>query len=88
MDYATFYTAAENEARAWLFGRNTRAQDIAGDIHTDMARGFIRAEVVSYDALVENGSWDAARKQGALRLEGKDYPVQDGDVLLIRFNVG
>jgi len=88
MDYATFYTAAENEARAWLFRRNTRAQDIAGDIHTDMARGFIRAEVVSYDALVENGSWDAARKQGALRLEGKDYPVQDGDGLLIRFNVG
>ena len=88
MDYATFYTAAENEARAWLFRRNTRAQDVAGDIHTDMARGFIRAEVVSYDALVESGSWDAARKHGALRLEGKDYPVQDGDVLLIRFNVG
>ena len=88
MDHATFYTAAENEARAWLFRRNTRAQDVAGDIHSDMERGFIRAEVVSYDALVEHGSWDAARKQGALRLEGKDYPVQDGDVLLIRFNVG
>lgn len=88
MDQATFYTAAENEARAWLFRRNTRAQDVAGGIHTDMARGFIRAEVVACDALVECGSWDAARKQGALRLEGKDYPVQDGDVLLIRFNVG
>lgn len=88
MDQATFYTAAENEARAWLFRRHTRAQDVAGDIHTDMARGFIRAEVVAYDALVEAGSWDAARKQGALRLEGKDYPVQDGDVLLIRFNAG
>ena len=88
MDYATFYTAAENEARAWLFRRNTRAQDVAGGIHTDMARGFIRAEVVAYDALLECGSWDAARKKGALRLEGKDYPVQDGDVLLIRFNVG
>jgi len=88
MDYATFYTAAENEARAWLFRRNTRAQDVAGGIHTDMARGFIRAEVVAYDALLECGSWDAARKRGALRLEGKDYPVQDGDVLLIRFHVG
>ena len=88
MDRGAFYTAAENEARAWLFRRNTRAQDVAGDIHSDMARGFIRAEVVSYDALLEFGSWDAARKHGALRLEGKDYPVQDGDVLLIRFNVG
>lgn len=88
MDRGTFYTAAENEARAWLFRRNTRAQEVAGGIHSDMERGFIRAEVVSYDALVEFGSWDAARKHGALRLEGKDYPVQDGDVLLIRFNVG
>ena len=88
MDRATFYTAAENEARAWLFRRNTRAQEVAGGIHSDMERGFIRAEVVSYDALVECGSWDAARKQGHLRLEGKDYPVQDGDVLLIRFAVG
>ena len=52
-----------------------------------MERGFIRAEVVSFDTLAEHGSWDACRKQGALRLEGKDYPVEDGDVLVIRFNV-
>ena len=65
MDHATFYTAAENEARAWLFRRHTRAQEVAGGIHSDMERGFIRAEVVSYDALVECGSWDAARKHGA-----------------------
>ena len=88
MDRATFYTAADNEARAWLVRRNTRAQEVAGGIHSDMARGFIRAEVVSYDRLVECGSWDTARKRGALRLEGKDYPVQDGDVLVIRFHVG
>ena len=88
MDHATFYTAADNEARAWLIRRNTRAREVAGAIHSDMERGFIRAEVVSYDTLVECGSWDAARKQGALRLEGKDYPVQDGDVLVIRFHVG
>ncbi len=87
MDRATFYTAGETEARAWLIRRNTRAQAAAGTIHSDMERGFIRAEVVSYDTLVECGSWDAARAKGALRLEGKDYPVQDGDVLVIRFAV-
>lgn len=88
MDRATFYTAGDTEARAWLIRRNTRAQEAAGEIHSDMERGFIRAEVVAYDRLVECGSWDGARKQGALRLEGKDYPVQDGDVLVIRFHVG
>lgn len=85
MDRATFYTASETEARAWLIRRNTRAQRAAGTIHSDMERGFIRAEVVGYDTLVECGSWDAARARGALRLEGKDYPVQDGDVIVIRF---
>ena len=65
----------------------SRSEDGVGT-HSDMERGFIRAEVVSYDALVEFGSWDAARKHRALRLEGKDYPVQDGDVLVIRINVG
>ena len=88
MDRATFYTAGDTESRAWLIRRNTRAQEAAGEIHTDMERGFIRAEVVSFDKLVDCGSWDGARKAGALRLEGKDYPVQDGDVLVIRFHVG
>lgn len=88
MDRATFYTAGETEARAWLVRRNTRAQEAAGSIHSDMERGFIRAEVVAFETLVECGSWDGARARGALRLEGKDYPVQDGDVLVIRFAVG
>ncbi len=88
MDRATFYTAGDTEARAWLIRRNTRAQEAAGTIHSDMERGFIRAEVVAWERLVEIGSWDACRKQGALRLEGRDYPVQDGDVLVVRFHVG
>ncbi len=88
MDRATFYTAGDTESRAWLIRRDTRAQEAAGTIHSDMERGFIRAEAVAYDRLVALGSWDACRKAGALRLEGRDYPVQDGDVLLIRFNVG
>lgn len=87
MDRVVFYTAGDTESRAWLIRRNTRAQEAAGTIHSDMERGFIRAEVVHYDTLVEHGSWDACRRAGALRLEGKDYPVQDGDVLVIRFNV-
>ncbi len=88
MDRSVFYTAGETEARAWLIRRNTPARQAAGVIHSDMERGFIRAEVVSCDRLVECGSWDAARKRGELRLEGRDYPVQDGDVLVIRFHVG
>ncbi len=88
MDRATFYTAGETEARAWLIRRNIRAQEAAGTIHSDMERGFIRAEVVAYDQLVELGSWDGCRRKGKLRLEGRDYPVQDGDVLEIRFHVG
>ena len=88
MHRPTFYMATENEAHAWLFRCLTRAGDVMRDIHTDMARGFVRAGVVAYDALLESELWDAAGKQGALRLEGKAYPVQDGDVLLIRFNMG
>lgn len=88
MDRVVFYTAADREARAWLVRRNTPARKAAGVIHSDMERGFIRAEVVSFDALVECGSWDGARRRGALRLEGRDYSVSDGDVLIIRFHVG
>lgn len=88
MDRVVFYTAGDTESRAWLIRRHTRAQEAAGTIHSDMERGFIRAEVVHYDTLVQHGSWDACRRAGALRLEGKDYPVQDGDVLVVRFNVG
>ncbi len=83
----TFFTGNEREVRAWHIPRGSTALEAAGSIHSDLARGFIRAEVIRWDDLVRVGSWAEARKQGLLRLEGKDYIVQDGDVLLIRFNV-
>ncbi len=83
----SFLTAGEKEARAWTIPQNSRAQDAAGAIHSDIARGFIRAEIVSYDDLLRAGSYAAAREQGLLRLEGKDYIMQEGDVVNFRFNV-
>jgi ribosome-binding ATPase len=83
----SFLTAGEKEVRAWTIPRGTRAPQAAGTIHTDIERGFIRAEVVSYDALVRAGSYAAAREQGLLRLEGKEYVMQEGDVVHFRFNV-
>jgi hypothetical protein len=83
----TFYTAGEPESRAWIVPRNTRAVKAAGAIHSDMERGFIRAEVVPYDVLVREGSWNACRDKGLLRLEGKDYPIAEADVVYFRFNV-
>lgn len=83
----TFFTAGEKEVRAWSIPRGSTALEAADAIHSDIARGFIRAEVIGWDDLVRVGSWAEARKQGLLRLEGKDYIVQDGDVLHIRFNV-
>ena len=83
----TFYTAADIESRAWIIRRDTRAAKAAGTIHSDMERGFIRAEVVTYDVLVEEGSWNACRDKGLLRLEGKDYPMTEADVVYFRFNV-
>ncbi len=82
-----FYTANEQEVRAWAIPRGTCAQDAAAAVHTDMARGFIRAEVVPFDTLDEAGSWGACRRHGLVRLEGKEYRVQDGDVILFRFHV-
>src|SRR5262249_31807100 len=76
----SFLTAGEKEARAWTIPQNSRAQDAAGAIHSDIARGFIRAEIVGYDDLMQAGSYAAAREQGLLRLEGKDYIMQEGDV--------
>ncbi|MGP4081300.1 redox-regulated ATPase YchF [Pseudalkalibacillus sp. R45] len=84
---ATYFTAGEQEVRAWTFRQGTKAPQAAGIIHTDFERGFIRAEVVSYDALVEAGSMAVARENGKVRLEGKDYVVLDGDVIHFRFNV-
>src|SRR5918996_1084314 len=76
---------AAAERRAWLVSDGTTAQDAAAEIHTDMARGFIRADVVRGEALVEAGSVAAARERGALRSEGRDYRVRDGDVITFRF---
>jgi ribosome-binding ATPase YchF (GTP1/OBG family) len=87
VDLITFFTAGDNETRAWTLRRGESALDAAGQIHSDIARGFIRCEVIRWDDLVEQGSHAAARKVGKERLEGKAYVVQDGDVLNIRFNV-
>jgi hypothetical protein len=83
----SFLTAGEKEVRAWTIPQGTRAQTAAGTIHSDIERGFIRAEIVSYDELIAAGSYAAAREKGLLRLEGKDYIMQEGDVVHFRFNV-
>ena len=83
----TFFTTGEKESRAWTFRAGAKAPQTAGVIHTDFERGFIRAEVIHWDELLEVGSWSKARDAGTLRVEGKDYEVADGDVLEFRFNV-
>ncbi|WP_335871909.1 redox-regulated ATPase YchF [Bacillus sp. 2205SS5-2] len=84
---ATYFTAGVQEVRAWTFRHGMKAPQCAGVIHTDFERGFIRAETVSYDDLVHNGSMTAAKEAGKVRLEGKEYIVKDGDVIHFRFNV-
>lgn len=83
----SFLTAGEPEVRAWTIKKGTKAPNAAGKIHSDIERGFIRAEIVSYDDLVREGSMLAAREKGLVRSEGKDYIMQDGDIVLFRFNV-
>jgi ribosome-binding ATPase len=83
----TFYTAGPKEARAWTVHKGAKAPEAAGEIHTDFERGFIRAETISYDDYIRCGGETGARDAGKLRSEGKDYVVQDGDVMLFRFNV-
>jgi ribosome-binding ATPase len=83
----TYFTAGEQEVRAWTIHRGDTAPAAAGVIHTDFERGFIRAETVSYDDFVANGGWKGAREKGVVRSEGKEYVVNDGDVMLFRFNV-
>lgn len=83
----TFFTAGKQEVRAWTIRRGTKAPQAAGVIHTDFERGFIRAEVVSYEDLTDAGSMNAAKEAGNVRLEGKDYVMKDGDVVHFRFNV-
>ena len=84
---ATYFTAGEQEVRAWTFRKGIKAPQAAGSIHSDFERGFIRAETVSYEDLDKYGNMQAAKEAGRVRLEGKDYVVQDGDVMLFRFNV-
>jgi len=83
----TFLTTGDKESRAWTFRAGAKAPECAGVIHSDLQRGFIRAEVIRWDELLELGSWHAAKDAGRLRVEGKEYEMQDGDVLEIRFNV-
>jgi hypothetical protein len=85
LGYISFLTAGEDECRAWSIPRNTPAQLAAGEIHSDIQRGFIRAEVVSYDHLMARGSMAACKDHGEVRLEGKEYIVQDGDIINFRF---
>ena len=83
----TYFTAGPKEVKAWTIAKNTKAPQAAGVIHTDFERGFIRAETISYDDYIETGSESAARDAGKMRSEGKDYIVNDGDIMLFRFNV-
>ncbi len=87
LDLITFLTTGEDETRAWEVRRGATAPEAAGAIHTDLQRGFIRADVIGYDELVAAGSTDVAKAAGKIRVEGKDYPVAEGDILNIRFAV-
>lgn len=87
LDLVTFFTVGEDEVRGWTVKRATPARRAAGAIHSDLERGFIRAEVIDQKLLLELGSMAEAKKRGVLRLEGKDYPVQDGDIFHVRFSV-
>ncbi|MGH8188670.1 MAG: DUF933 domain-containing protein, partial [Steroidobacteraceae bacterium] len=84
LGYLSFFTVGEDECRAWSIARNTPAQLAAGEIHSDIQRGFIRAEAVSYEALTTRGSMQACKEHGEVRLEGKEYIVQDGDIINFR----
>jgi ribosome-binding ATPase YchF (GTP1/OBG family) len=86
LDLITFFTLNEKECRAWNLRRGAKAPEAAGTVHSDMERGFIRAEVAGFDQVAQAGSWDAAKAKGIVRVEGKDYVVRDGDVIRIRFS--
>lgn len=87
LDLITFFTAGDTESRAWEVRRGATAPEAAGVIHSDIQRGFIRAEIIGFDALVAAGSWNAAKSKGVLRLEGKEYQMVEGDVCHFRFAV-
>ncbi len=84
---ATFFTSGIDECRAWTFKKGMKAPECAGVIHSDFERGFIRAETMSYDDFVKYGNPQKVKEAGRVRSEGKDYVVQDGDIMLFRFNV-
>jgi hypothetical protein len=84
LDLITFYTANENEARSWFVKKGTLAPQAAGVVHTDFENKFIKAEVINWQKLIETGSWNAAKQKGLIRLEGKEYVVQDGDIMVIK----
>lgn len=84
---ATFFTEGEKECRAWTFKKGMTAAECAGLVHSDFARGFIRAEIISYDDFIAYGSWNKAKDAGRMRSEGKTYSVKDGDMIIFRFNV-
>lgn len=87
LDLISFFTIISSEVRAWAIKKGTRALEAAGHIHSDMQKGFIRAEVISFQNLITAGSYSEAKKQGTVRLEGKAYEVQDGDIIQFRFNI-
>ena len=87
LDLVTFLTTGPDETRAWEIRRGAKAPEAAGAIHSDLERGFIRAEVVAFDDLVAAGGWDAAKRRGLIRVEGRDYEVREGDVIHVRFAV-
>ena len=83
----SFLTAGEPEVRAWTIKKGTKAPEAAGKLHSDIQRGFIKAEIVSFDDLMREGSMVAAKEKGLVRSEGKEYIMQDGDIVLFKFNV-
>ena len=87
LGYISFLTAGEDDVHAWTITRGTKAPKAAGKVHSDIERGFIRAEIVAFDDLKACGSMAAAKEKGLLRLEGKDYVMQDGDITNFRFNI-
>lgn len=87
LGYETFFTTGSDECKAWTFKKGMKAPECAGIIHTDFEKGFIKAETISYDDLINSGSYLKAREQGLVRQEGKDYTVKDGDIILFKFNV-
>jgi hypothetical protein len=87
LNLISFFTVGEDEVKAWTVARGVTAPEAAGTIHSDLERGFIRAETLEWESLLDLGGWQAAKENGVLRVEGKQYVVMDGDVMNVRFSV-